>query len=74
MVIKEGIAGDALGLDMYEAQRKGDDLPQVDAALPAGLENLQELINDMTSYKPTDRPSSLDIQSKLCMINAQVQV
>ena len=74
LVIRQGIAGDAFGLDMYEAQRDGEELPQIDADLPAGMEKLQELINDMTSYKPKSRPSSMKIQSRLRTINAEVNM
>ena len=71
-VIREGIAGDALGLDMYKAQRDGEELPEIDAALPAGLEKLQELINEMTSFQPKTRPSSVEIQSRLHESNSEV--
>ena len=71
-VIREGIAGDALGLDMYEAQRDGEELPRVDAALPADLEKLQELINEMTSFQPNTRLSSGEIQTRIHAINSEV--
>ena len=71
-MIRQGIDGDALGLDMYEAQRDGEELPRVDAALPAGLEQLQELINEMTSFYPQSRPLALDVQAKLHTINSKV--
>ena len=73
IVIKEGIAGDALGLDMYEAYRDGEELlPRVDVALPLGLEKLQELINEMTSFQPNIRPSPQDVSSQLLQISHEV--
>ena len=73
MVIKEGIAGDALGLDMYEAHRDGEELPAgVDANLSPGLEKLQELMNQMTAFQPSDRPSALNLTSRLLAVNVKV--
>ena len=72
LVMRQGIAGEALGLDMYEAQRDGKELPQVDAALPADLEKLQELINEMTSFQPNTRLSSGEIQTRIHAINSEV--
>ena len=74
MGIKEGVAGDSLGLDMYEAQRDGREIPQIDVALPLGLEKLQEFINHMTSFQPSDRPSTLDVTSRLLAINLKVTI
>ena len=70
--MRQSIAGEAIGLDMYEAQRDGEELPEIDLDLPAGLEKLQELINEMTSFQPSDRPSSVKIQSRLRAISSEV--
>ena len=70
--MRQGIGGEALGLDMYEAQRDGEELPEVNLDLQAGLEKVQELINEMTSFQPKTRPSSAEIQSRLRAINSEV--
>ena len=71
-VIKEGIAGDGLGLDMYEAHRDGEEMPELDLNLPQELEKLEELIRSMTSFHPRDRPSAEEISSRLLVVISEV--
>ena len=72
IAIKEGLAGESLGLDMYEAHRDGEELPEIDLELPQDLEKLEELIKLMTSFQPQSRPSSLHIQEELCTFVSEV--
>ena len=73
-VIKEGIAGDGLGLDMYEAHRSGEEMPELDLNLPQEMKKLEELIRLMTSFHPQNRPSAEDVSSELFSIVSQVYV
>ena len=70
-MIKDGI-GESLGLDMYEAHRDGEELPEIDLKLEQGLEKLEELLKRMTSFKPHSRPSSLYVQEQLSAFAAEV--
>ena len=70
--IKEGIA-DSLGLDMYEAHRDREEMPELDLDLPTSVKKLEELINAMLSFQPTKRPSSTDVYSELVAINLKVK-
>ena len=73
-VIKDGIAGEGLGLDMYEAHRDGEEMPELDLDLPQELEKLEELIRSMTSFQPQSRPLAEHVSSELFDIVSQVRV
>ena len=51
IVIKDGLVGEGLGLEMYEAQRDGKELEVLNLELPQDLEKLEQLICQMTSYQ-----------------------
>ena len=74
IIIKEGLAGESLGLDMYEAHRDGEELPEIDLELQQDLEKLEELIKQMTSFQPQSRPSSLDVKAQLSAFVTEVNV
>ena len=71
MVIKEGLA-EGFGREMYEAQRDGEEIEALNLDLPQELEKLEQLIYQMTSYHPSARPTSLNIQAALTEIATEV--
>ena len=73
LIIRQAIVGEALGLDMYEAHRDGEELPEVDLDLPPELEKLEMLINTMTSFRPVDRPTAKQIELALTTIIKEVR-
>ena len=72
MVIKEGLAGEGLGLEMYEAQRDGEEIVALNLDLPQDLEKLEQLICQMTLYHQSKRPTSLEVQAALAKIATEV--
>ena len=74
MAIKDGLAGEAYGLEMYEAQRDGEELEVLNLDLPQDLEKLEQLICQMTSYQPNTRPTSLEVQARVTAIATEVFV
>ena len=55
---------EGLGEEMYEAHKKEDEMPEAieftDEDSPKELE-MKQLILEMTSYEPKDRPSAKDV-------------
>ena len=64
LYIKDGIAEEGLGEDMYAAHKQGEEMPEVveftDDDSPKELE-MKQLILEMTSYEPKDRPTAKDV-------------
>ena len=64
LYIKDGIAEEGLGEDMYAAHKQGEEMPEVveftDDDSPKELE-MKQLILEMTSYEARDRPSAKDV-------------
>ena len=67
---------ESLGEEMYEAHKIGQDLPLAfepgDAVRPE-LSDVKELITKMTSYRPGDRSSALEVQEILRTTRSKVK-
>ena len=72
MLRLENIAAGGLGLDMYEAHLWNDPMPQINVDVLQCSE-LKELIRAMTSYLPSSRPSSADVNTKLLAFFSEVR-
>ena len=64
--MKEALGDDILGDDMYRhvTYGEGDTMPQavdIDDSRSENVQRIKALILKMTSYKPQDRPTSLEV-------------
>ena len=64
LYIRQGIAEEGLGEEKYAAYKLGGEMPEAieftDEDSPKELE-MKQLILEMTSYEPKDRPSAKDV-------------
>ena len=72
--IRQGMAQEGLGIEMYEAFKNGEEIPQADVEItdddPPEVRRMKELIVEMTAYEASDRPT---IQQVLAVLNEQVR-
>ena len=63
LYIRQGIADEGLGEEMYAAHKLGEEMPEAveftDEDSPKEL-HMKQLILEMTSYEPKDRPTAKD--------------
>ena len=74
--MRQGMAAEGLGEEMYEAFKKGEEIPQADVEItdadPPEVRRIKELIVEMTAYEASDRPTIQQVLSVLAELNAQV--
>ena len=75
--MRQGMAEEGLGEEMYEAFKKGEEIPQADVEItdddPPELRRMKELIVEMTAYEAKGRPTIQQVLAVLTVLNAQVR-
>ena len=72
LYIRQGIADEGLGEEMYAAHKQGDEMPEAIEFTDEDSRkerDMKLLILDMTSYEPKDRPSAKDVFYQVYAIN-----
>ena len=76
-LMRQGMANEGLGEEMYEAFRKGEEIPQADVEItdddPPEVRRMKELIVEMTAYEASDRPTIQQVLAVLADLKAQVR-
>ena len=71
------MAEEGLGEEMYEAVKKGEEIPQADVEItdddPPEVRRMKELIVEMTAYEASDRPTIQQVLADLADLNDQVR-
>ena len=73
--MREALGEDILGDDMYKhvTYGEGDTMPQavdIDGSRSENVQRIKALILKMTSYKPQDRPTSLEVYRQAYHVHA----
>ena len=75
--MRQGMAEEGLGEEMYEAFKSGEEIPQADVEItdddPPEVRRMKELIVDMTAYEASDRPNIQQVLVILADLNSQVR-
>ena len=78
LLMRQGQAEEGLGEEMYEAFKKGEEIPQADVEItdddPPEVRRMKELIVEMTAYEASDRPTIQQVLAVLTELNAQVRL
>ena len=73
----DGHAEEGLGEVMYEAFKKGEEIPQADVENTDDdspeVRRMKELIVEMTAYEASDRPTIQQVLAVLTKLNEQVK-
>ena len=76
LFLRQGIAEQGLGEEMYEAFKKGEAIPQADVEItdddPPEVRRIKELIVEMTAYEASDRPTIQRVLAVLEELDAKV--
>ena len=75
--MRQGMTQMGLGEEMYDAFKKGEEIPQADIEItdddPPEVRRMKELIVEMTAYEASDRPTIQQVLAVLAELNAQVR-
>ena len=75
--MRDGQDEEGLGEEMYEAFKKGEEIPQADVEItdddPPEVRRMKELIVEMTAYEASDRPTIQQVLAVLAELNDQVR-
>ena len=75
--MRQGMAEEGLGEEMYEAFKNGEEIPQADVEIteddPPEVRRMKELIVKMTAYEASDRPTIQQVLDLLAELTAQVR-
>ena len=75
--MRQGQAEEGLGEEMYDAFKKGEEIPQADVEItdddPPEVRRMKELIVEMTAYEASDRPTIQQVLAVLAELNVQVR-
>ena len=73
--MRQGQAEEGLGEEMYDAFKKGEEIPQADVEItdddPPEVRRMKELIVEMTAYEASDRPTIQQLTAVLADLNKQ---
>ena len=76
--IRQCMAQEGLGIEMYEAFKGGEEIPQADVDItdddPPEVRRMKELILEMTAYEAKGRPTIQQVLAVLEELNAQVSL
>ena len=76
-LMRQGMAEEGLGEDMYEAFKSGEEIPQADIGItdddPPAVRRMKKLIVEMTAYEPNDRPTIQQVLAVVAELNAEVR-